>query len=274
MNPVPLCFVPKPPAPIVRPGIFEAATISTAGICRVSATEAQQRVGGGFSGHILPYFNLDGTPVHRDSDGAQPYARLRLDSPLGDMRYFQPVGKQSCLYLPPRLGELLQMVMHLHGGKIPALFLTEGEFKSLAACEANILAAGIGGISSAVVRGELVHGLGHLLHEWPIERVVLVGDSDVGILYDFSRAAVALAKAVPDDVAVRVIAPGLDAPAKGLDDQREKLGGGFADYWAGLVAKAVSVPRGLTADELALQLLRQENPATIRAIYRNEFEHQ
>jgi hypothetical protein len=270
MNPSPISFAKKPPAPIVRPGIKPDA-IAAAGIRRVNATEAAHHgLGGHGSGILIPYHDLGVKPIQRESDGPHTFARLRLNSSDDGKKYAQGKDTQACAYLPPGLAALLQSITLSTKAMPQALYLTEGEFKALAAVLAGIIAVGVGGISSAVVGGQLVHLLRDFIPDWGFERVVLVGDSDVGINYDFARAAVALAKAVPEDVDVFVIAPGLDAPAKGLDDQIEKLGDKFAAYWAGLVADAVAVPRGMSADEVALQLLRKENPATLRAIYRGE----
>jgi hypothetical protein len=99
-----------------------------------------------------------------------------------------------------------------------------------------------------------------------VTRVVFIGDADVGVNADFSRAMVALASALPSDVALAVIVPGLTAPAKGFDDLREALGADFGAYWEQLRGSAIPVARGTAWESLAATLLKRESPAALRDI--------
>lgn len=246
--------------PLTRPGI-SSATLTANGVRRVGPSEAQDLCAISESGVWLPYHKLDGTPLREES---REFGRLRLTSEIDGKKYHSRSGSRSHLYQPVRLIDLLA------DPAFSQLYVCEGEFKALSACEAGIPAAGVSGIGNAAPAGRLVDELQLLLGDWEIGRLVFVGDSDVGINPDFSRAMVKLAQTLPSGTDLAVIVPGLAAPAKGLDDQREKLGEGFAAYWEELVSKEIAVSRDMTWEELALVLLRREDPAQIATIIKGD----
>lgn len=252
MNPETFSFA----KPVLRPGIG-AETIIANGVRRVGATEAEHLCGLGVPGIWLPYRRLDGVPIR---DDGHEFGRLRLDAEENGRKYHSRAGTRSHLYLPARLSELMTAPC------CGTLHLCEGEFKALSACEAGICAAGVSGIGNAAPGGKLVDELQSLVTHGPFDRIVFIGDSDVGVIADFSRAMAKLANALPDDVQLSVIAPGLNAPAKGLDDIRAKLAGGFDAYWSELKSAAISVTAGTAWEDIALRLLKRESPAAIAAI--------
>ena len=70
--------------------------------------------------------------------------------------------------------------------------------------------------------------------------IYFLGDTDTALLFEFSREAVKLAKALPDGCKVRVPRIPLSMP-KGIDDVREELGEEFVDFWQKIIANAIEV---------------------------------
>ncbi len=195
--------------PGLPPEIMNAAEISW-----VSHAEAYVKCGLEEAGIWIPYFGIDGAPLEV---GGRRYGRLRLDSPRGDMKYFQPPNSGVHAYLPP--SDLLK-----DDGAASDLFLTEGEFKALALIDAGYLAVGLPGFfayTSDEGRHVLLPELKCFLDRMRPPRIFFVGDSDTALNHYFSIAAVTLAELVSP---IPVLLPRLPLGGpKGVDDLKEAL---------------------------------------------------
>jgi Domain of unknown function (DUF3854) len=208
------------------------------------------------SGLWIPYQGLS-SPELIVND--RLFGRLRLDHPKGGAKYLSPSNSGAQLYIP---------------GGVPfgkELVIVEGEFKSLALCEAGIRAVGIGGISSAMSEGKLIPGLARVLLRYHPKIVYFLGDNDTAFLFECSREAVKLAKALPDGCELRVPRIPLSMP-KGIDDCRERLGDGFMDFWREIAGQSVAVSPKLSPSQLAVKLLMPELPVIAAHDDRDEFE--
>jgi hypothetical protein len=242
---------PAPTRPGVSPQNLEAANVR-----HVGAADAERLCGISQPGLWIPYRKPSGDPVHRDTDGPQPFGRLRLDTARDGHKYHQRAGSKAYGYLPHNLHELTAQ---------PDLVVVEGEFKAMSLAEAGVAAVGIGGINLAVQEGQLVPGLREILHDVTFSRVLFLGDGDTSLIFDFSREAVKLAKALGEDVPVLLPRIGLDGPGKGIDDVREAIGTeAFPAYWAQLVANAEPVHADDSAEKLAVRLLKRESAEALR----------
>ena len=241
---------------VARPGI-SAATLAANHVRRVKAAEAEQLCGASMGGIWIPYRQIDDAPIREDNSD---FGRLRLAVDENGRKYHSRAGSRSHLFVSSALGGLVAQP------GCSTIVLTEGEFKAMSLCEHGVAAAGVAGITNATPQNKLLGELQTLLEDWPVEHVVFAGDADVGINADFSRAMVKLSAALPHDVDLSVIVPGLESPAKGIDDVRGKLGAEFGAYWDKLIDEAVPVPRGTPWESLALALLKRESPAAIAAI--------
>ena len=125
--------------------------------------------------------------------------------------------------------------------------------------EAGIPAVGIGGISSAMTEGKLIPDLARVVSKYHPKIVYFLGDTDTALLFEFSREAVKLAKALPDGCKLRVPRIPLSMP-KGIDDVREELGEEFMDFWQKIIANAIEVTRKLSAEALAVLIVKRELP--------------
>jgi hypothetical protein len=175
----------------------------------------------------------------------RPFGRLRLDHPRNGAKYLSPRESGAQLYIPEGAPFGRELV------------IVEGEFKALALCEAGIRAVGIGGIQSAMSDGKLIPDLGRVLSKYHPRIVYFLGDNDTCFIFDFAREAVKLAKALPEGSELRLPRISLSIP-KGIDDCRQKLGGGFLAFWQDITAKAVVVPRKDDPSALAVRLLATE----------------
>ena len=221
-----------------RPGISEA-TLSALNIRHVTKEEAFDLLGQRFDGLYIPY----GVYV----DG-KPFGRLRLDQPQDGRKYTQRINSGVHPYIPSLPGLETQ----------DDLVIIEGEFKAIALCEAGFRAIGISGFYGFAHEGKLCVRLEKHLKEHSARRILFVGDNDTALNFQFSDAAMKLARLV-DPVPVALPRIPLSMP-KGADDCREKLGEEFAAWWAAAVAAAVPVPLKLKADLLAVELFKLAMP--------------
>jgi hypothetical protein len=130
------------------------------------------------------FFNRGSVPAEISTALCFPYeggefARIKLFPALGKMKYAQPPTTSGRLYLPFQLSDGL-------------VFICEGEKKTLAAHQAGMNAAGIGGLWSWLTDGEPIADL--QLIEWDGRDVVVIPDSDVFQRQDLLRAVYALGR--------------------------------------------------------------------------------
>jgi hypothetical protein len=231
-----------------RPGI-SSKVLQLARIRRVDAADAEQLCGLAQPGNWIPYFDLSGTEVIEDG---RPYGRLRLDTPIGEMKYFQRRDSGVHAYLPPPLSVTVPR---------GDLFIIEGEFKALALSESGFPAIGSSGFYGWRKRDEegqasLVHEFADVVAHLRPSRILFCGDSDTALNYQFADAAVSLARLV----AVPVLLPRIPigGPGKGADDCKETLGTEFPRWWNERVKQAIAVVPKIKASVLAVELLRCE----------------
>ena len=231
-------IAPNPEALVARPGI-SAATLATLGIRHVDEGEAFELIGQRYAGLYIPYgIRVDG----------KPFGRLRLDKPESDRKYTQRIGSGVHPYFPALPGLEAQ----------PDLVIVEGEFKSIALCEAGARAVGISGFYGFQHEGELCPRLAQHLKDHPAKRILFLGDNDTALNFQFADAAVKLAGLA--DVPVALPRIPMSMP-KGVDDCREQLGAeAFTEWWQALVENAVPVPPKLRADMLAAELFKRALP--------------
>ena len=234
----------------MRPGISNEM-LARAGVHHVSAAEAEARCGAAKAGLWLPYRNADGGPV-RDDD--KDYGRLRLDEPEDKKKYHQAFGTQVHAYLPPGVAAAQST-----GGD---LFIIEGEFKALSLTEAGFPAVGISGFFGFGSKGgeELVSELAAVIGRRKPARIFFCGDSDTALNYQFSVAAVRLAKLV-QPLSFFLPRISLDAQGKGADDCREVLGPSFGTWWQHRINEAILVKPDREVATLALELFDREQQA-------------
>jgi len=224
---------------IQRPGI-SPDTLAALGIRHVTEAEASELIGQRNAGLYIPYgIYVDG----------KPFGRLRLDLPADGHKYTQRTGSGVHPYIPSLPGLESQ----------DDLVIIEGEFKAIALCEAGFRAIGISGFYGFAHEGQLCPRLVNHLKDHSPRRILFVGDNDTALNFQFSDAAMKLAKLV-DPVPVVLPRIPLSMP-KGADDCREQLGpDAFPAWWAALVVAAVPVPLKLRADMLALELFKLAVP--------------
>ena len=231
---------------ISRPGV-SAEFLRRNHVCHVNEHEALAAVGYKQSGLLIPYPDAMGAELKVKG---RAFCRLRLDQPMSSAKYLSPRGAGVQLYLPaggPAFGKVL--------------VVTEGEFKSLALCEAGIRTVGIGGISCALPGGALLPALSKLLKRYNPHTVFFLGDADTCFIYSFSVEALKLARALPAECSLRLPRIPLGAGGNGIDDMRESLGDGFTAFWEQISAAAYIVDRKLDPRTLARTLLEHEMPA-------------
>jgi putative DNA primase/helicase len=128
-----------------------------------------------------------------------------LDSRGKPMKYSQPSGTGARLYMPFEV-------------KDAAVYICEGEKKTLAAHQAGMNAAGIGGLWNWLTNGEPIDDL--KLIEWDYREVVIIPDSDVFQRQDLLRAVYALGRELRERGAAVSVAE-IPQPGQkkiGLDD--------------------------------------------------------
>lgn len=233
----------------MRPGI-SPDMLARAGVRRVNGDEASSLCQLLQPGLFIPYRKLDGSAV---LDGEKEYGRLRLDVPVDGKKYHQAFGTGVHAYLPPGLNA------------VPSgqpLFLIEGEFKSMALMEAGFPAVGISGFFGFAEKGgeKLVSELSDALTRLKPSLVFFCGDSDTALNYQFSVAAVRLAKLLAPLPFLLPRIP-LNGSGKGADDCRAALNGTFESWWRERTANAVTVKAQTTASRLAIDLFEAEEPS-------------
>jgi hypothetical protein len=112
-----------------------------------------------------------------------------------------------------------------------------------------------------MTEGRLIADLEKLLSKFPaIRTVYFLGDADTALNFAFSREAVKLAAALPNDCVLKLPRIPLGHP-NGIDDCRQALDGEFPEFWEGLKAESVEVPVKTDASTIAAELLIRELPA-------------
>ena len=221
--------------------------LAKAGVTHLSASEADLSCSLAVEGLWLPYRTVLGQVV---LDSGKPYGRLRLDRPHDAKKYHQRCGTSVHAYLPPGLDRI---------GPGGELFVIEGEFKAMSLMEAGFPAVGISGFFGFAVKGgeKLVPELAEVIKRLKPSRVLLCGDSDTALNYQFAVAAVRAARLLHPLPVVLPRIP-LNGAGKGADDCREALGAGFAGWWQERVTEAVSVTSATEPTALALELFQRE----------------
>ena len=237
-----------------RPGVSSEFLIRH-DIRHVDKEQAEALAGFRASGIWIPYPGLNSCQMIVND---RPFGRLRPDYPSNRHKYLSPRTSGAQLYIPQ--GALF--------GK--EIVICEGEFKALALCEANIRAVGIGGIQSAMTEGEPIPDLKRILRRYNPTTIYFLGDSDTSLIFDFSREAVKLARAIAP-ATLKVPRIPLSMP-KGIDDVKETLGDSFLDFWRRITTKAIEVGTKLSPDALAVELLAPELPYIAQAPDRPQLE--
>lgn len=237
-----------------RPGVSDEF-LTHAGCHHIGSDECVQRYGCSAEGIAVPFRTLAGQAI---KDNGKPFARVRLYSPSESQKYHQRSGSESHVYIPHNFRDLPRGA---------TLYVTEGEFKSLALSEVGLTAVGICGINGAMrnIDGEAT------LHSEMIEilnfhkpaRVVFVGDSDAVLNSEFAREASKLREALlasrrfsfMEEFRVTVCPLG---GAKGVDDIRAATGDQFKGWLESLANSAFVVPSKSTPVEIFCALLRRE----------------
>lgn len=158
---------------------------------------------------FIDRFFKNGTPAEIESALCFPYqggtfARIKIFPAVGKMKYTQPPGTKSRLYVPFPVAE-------------GPLYVAEGEKKTLAAHQAGLNTVGIGGIWNWLSKGEPIDDLDGV--DWERD-VTTIPDSDVWDRPDLLRAIYALGREIRErGAAVTVARIPQDGPGKvGLDD--------------------------------------------------------
>jgi hypothetical protein len=105
------------------------------------------------------------------------FARIKLFPALQKMKYAQPSRTSARLYMPFSIGA-------------GAVYVCEGEKKTLAAHQAGLNAVGIGGVWNWLSAGQPIDDLAAV--EWEGQDVMIIPDSDVFPRVDLLRAIYAL----------------------------------------------------------------------------------
>jgi len=227
-------LAPSEAPAVTRPGISQT-TLAKLDIRHVTEGEAAELVGQRHAGVYIPY----GLSIED-----RPFGRIRLDAPQTDRKYTQRMGSGVVPYLAAVQG------MPPSGD----LVVVEGEFKAISLCEAGFAAIGISGFFGYGKDGRLCSHLEAHLRAHPPDRILFLGDNDTALNFQFSDAAMKLARLV-DPIPVSLPRIPMSMP-KGVDDCREALGNGFAAWWGSVVAQAVAVPVKLKPDMLAVELFK------------------
>lgn len=253
--PAPALVIPK-----IRPGISND-TLQKLGIRHMPAAEAVtvlEMKGSGASGLFIPFEGQ----TYKGADGKpRPYGRMRLDSPIGDMKYYQPRNSGIHNYVLPGFT--------LHNGD---LLMVEGEFKAIALWEAGFPAIGTSGFYSwgkkqdyepqAEAKGPrkiiLEASFERVLTDLKPKRIVYVGDPDTALNLQFADAMIKLSATTKLPVAlfrIEYAAP----DGKGVDDIKEKMGDAkFKTWFQHGIDTAKVVPTGIDKADLFFSLIERE----------------
>lgn len=239
---------PVAPAQNVRPGI-RSETLLEHGISHVSASDAYRQVGANRSGMLIPYRNLDGSPI---TEGDKPYSRIRLDEPLAKQKYHQEAGTSVHAFIPAGLVEVYE------ASNYSGLCIVEGEFKAIALCESGFPAVGISGLYGFQNKsGELLDELGEVIEQLGPLVIYFCGDADTTLNWQFADAAVKL-NALLHSVTVMLPRIPLDAVGKGVDDCKEELGDSFGNWWLERQREAIQAEEETGARDLAAELFADQ----------------
>src|SRR6266508_2465924 len=188
-------------------------TIAAAGLYSAPERQVRDLLGyGAGPGLVFPYPGLNGS-------GAGPYARVKLgQADEHGKRYRSPARQGNRLYVPPLLAPKI-----LEDPRT-ALWLTEGEKKSLKACQEGLPCLALPGVWSVKMRTAddksiPIPDLDHVT--WAGRVVYIVFDSDLASNISFKGAEFALARELgrrgAKVLAVR-IPGGPNGEKVGLDD--------------------------------------------------------
>ena len=213
-----------------RPGI-SAATLAALEIRHVSQDKAFDLLGQRYSGLYIPY----GVYVE-----GKPFGRLRLDRPRTGAS--TPSGSASACIPTSR---------HCPDWKPRMIWsLSRASSRPSRWARRNFAPSGFQDFTGSLTRGSFAYRLETYLKDHPPRRILFVGDNDTALNFQFSDAAMKLARLV-DPVPVALPRIPLSMP-KGADDCREKLGvDEFRRWWQKIVVEALAVPAKLNADLLA-----------------------
>jgi hypothetical protein len=225
----------------VRPGI-SASTLAAAGVQIVNHPE--------IGAIIIPYWTRDGDMMR--------FARWRLPKERANgQKYHQEPNTGTGVYFPPgfyrRNGSIF-------GIPADAMFLTEGEFKTLSLLELGVYAIGL---PSFVVYSNDENGNPRLLRDLQVTlskeepgSIYFLGDADTATNFEFARQAAFLASAAyPAQVFLPRIP--IDQP-KGIDDCKEAMGEAFGAFFEELIQTAILLDRKSDPTAVALMLFERE----------------
>ena len=237
---------------IRRPGI-SSSTLEEAGIRRLDEKEAFALCGRTESGIYIPFRDLMGQPI---GDTSGTFGRLRLDRPKGKKRYHQRFKTGIHAYLPAHLRNVES------GGD---LIVVEGEFKALSLCEVGFPTLGLPGLYATASHGEEIEIISEL--QAAIEhirpgRILYTGDRDTCLNWQFADAVMQFARLVNLPIVCPRIP--LNAPGKGIDDCRDKLGNNFEVWFREIIEDAVAVDMEGGRGRLMLANLERERQAVSR----------
>jgi hypothetical protein len=162
---------------------------------------------------ISHFFNLRrGVPAEIETALCFPYppgdfARIKLFPSLGKMKYSQPPKTGARLYVPFDVGN-------------GPLYICEGEKKTLAAHQAGLNVAGVGGLWNWLSKATGLPIADLNLIEWGGREVTIVPDSDVFQRVDLMRGVYGLGRELRSLGAIVLVAqiPQSGAVKVGLDD--------------------------------------------------------
>lgn len=143
---------------------------------------------------VINYFNLQGQPYRWKDEERKwtlDYQRKRLKEPKGDMKYFQAPGSPQLPFFPKTIIEKFQLALEWkkknegkgdNPGQIHALYLVEGEIKSIKAslCGIDIIGLpSIHGFYNGDVKGRLHEDIEELIIMCQVQKIVFLVDADL-----------------------------------------------------------------------------------------------
>jgi hypothetical protein len=196
-----------------RPGISQEF-LQAAGVHLLQEPEAQLRI---------PYHDFKGVRTGH-------WRSRLLNVRATGQKYDQPPGSGLQVYF-----------CHLPLTPGPKFFVTEGEFKALALCEAGYMACGLGGLHCYTRdindNPQILPALWDAVRFVAPAQLYFVGDSDTWLNLEYYRSAQFLAVTFPSvTVHLLRLAPG---GPKGIDDLRAALGERFPTWLEDALAKTL-----------------------------------
>jgi hypothetical protein len=141
---------------------------------------------------LIRYFGLDGQPYRwkkEDTKQSRDYIRKRLRDPKGDMKYYQEAGSPQFPFFNPGIIRKYKQAKEgivgadgMMAGKIPALYVVEGEFKSYKAFTLDVDIVGlpsIHGFYNGDVKGKLHEDLQELIITCKVDKIIFLVDADL-----------------------------------------------------------------------------------------------